>query len=206
MWTWCRRYWEQSPIQIWCIYVEAFLSWTEKFEKQFTKWRLAGERKLPMTSNLEWGHLSSSSTSGPNLVIVAQTVFKRSRHRDDGVRDLCHKCLRQLRWARALKTPSRISQINGNSWFYGKHVYIFLGSKGHLGSIFLQNQVGANDMNTFYNYDISARRTVIELQQFIRLVIQTPTSHLQGHPRSKLMVPLERASMSFYLKVSKRMT
>ena len=41
---------------------------------------------------------------------------------------------------------------------------------------------------------------------FIRLVIRTPVTLLQGHPRSKLMAPLERASMNFYLKGSKRMT
>ena len=67
-----------------------------------------------MTSNLVWEHLSSSSTSGPNLVILALMVSKRSRCHDDdgdddgddddGVRGLCHKRLRQLRWARALKT------------------------------------------------------------------------------------------------------
>ena len=61
-------------------------------------------------------------------------------------------------------------------------------------------------MNMFCIYNISVRRTVIELQPFIRLVIRTRATRLQGHPRSKLMVPLERASMSFYLKVSKRMT
>ena len=53
-------------------------------------------------------HLSTSSASGPNLVILALMVSKRSRRRDgddDGVRGLCHKRLRQLRWARALKMP-----------------------------------------------------------------------------------------------------
>ena len=64
-----------------------------------------------MTSNLVWEHLSSSSTSYPNLVIVAQAVFKRSRCHDDdddgdvedGVRGLSNKHLRQLLWVRALK-------------------------------------------------------------------------------------------------------
>ena len=62
-----------------------------------------------MTSNLVSERHSSSSISYPNLVILAQTVFNRSRCRDDdgddddGVRGLCHKRLRQLRWARALK-------------------------------------------------------------------------------------------------------
>ena len=60
-------------------------------------------------------HLSSSSISGPNLVILALMVSKRRcRHDDgdgddgdgdgDGVRGLCQERLRQLRWARALKT------------------------------------------------------------------------------------------------------
>ena len=54
------------------------------------------------------GAFSWSSTSGPNFVIVAQTVFKRSRFHDgddddDGVRGLSHKRLRQLRLVRALK-------------------------------------------------------------------------------------------------------
>ena len=60
-------------------------------------------------------HISSSSTSGPNLVILALMVSKRRcRHDDgddgdgdgddgDGVRGLCQERLRQLRWARALK-------------------------------------------------------------------------------------------------------
>ena len=61
-------------------------------------------------------------------------------------------------------------------------------------------------MNVFCIYNISVRCTVIELQPFIRLVIRTPATRLQGSPWSKLMVPLERVSMSFYLKVSKRMT
>ena len=58
-------------------------------------------------------------------------------------------------------------------------------------------------MNVFCIYNISVRRTVIELQPFIRLVIRTRAIRLQGHPRTKLMVPLERASMSFFLEVSK---
>ena len=37
----------------------------------FIKCPLAGERKYPVTSNLVYEHLSSSSTSGPNLVILA---------------------------------------------------------------------------------------------------------------------------------------
>ena len=108
IWRKFRRYWILSPVQIWYIYVDLFQRyWIEKSEKYFTKWRLAGERKWPVTSNLVWEHLSSSFTSGPYLVILAQTVFKRSRCRDDdddGVRGLCHKRLRQLRWVRALKT------------------------------------------------------------------------------------------------------
>ena len=60
-------------------------------------------------------------------------------------------------------------------------------------------------MNMFCIY-ISVRRTIIELQPFIRLANRTPATRLQGHLRSKLMVPLERASTSFYLKVSKRMS
>ena len=62
-------------------------------------------------------------------------------------------------------------------------------------------------MNVFCIYNISVRCTIIEeLQPFIRLVIRTPATRLQGRPWSKLMVPLERASMSFYLKVSTKMT
>ena len=71
---------------------------------------------------------------------------------------------------------------------------------------FIQNQVEANEMNKYCIYNISVRRTVIELQPFIRMAIRTPATRLQGHPWSKLMVPLERESMSFYLKVSKRIT
>ena len=59
-------------------------------------------------------------------------------------------------------------------------------------------------MNVFCINNISVRHTVIELQPFIRLVIRTRDTRLQGHPRSKLMVPLERAPMNFYLKVAKR--
>ena len=43
----------------------------------------------------------------PNVVILALIVSKRTRRcdgDDNGVRGLCHKRLRQLRWARALKT------------------------------------------------------------------------------------------------------
>ena len=71
---------------------------------------------------------------------------------------------------------------------------------------FCQNQVEANDTNKFCIYNISVRRTVSELQPFVRSVIRTPTSRLQNHPRSKLMAPLEKVPMSFYLKVAKWMT
>ena len=61
-------------------------------------------------------------------------------------------------------------------------------------------------MNMLCIYHISVRRTVIELQSFIRLAIRTPVTRLQGHPRSELMVPLERAFTGCQLKLSKRMT
>ena len=38
---------------------------------------------------------------------LSSMVSKRSRRRDDGVRGLCHKRLRQLRWARVLKIETR---------------------------------------------------------------------------------------------------
>ena len=76
-----------------------------------------GRTEVTVTSNLVYEHLSSSTTSGPNLVILALMASKRSRRRDDGdddgdddddgVRGLCYKRLRQLRWARALKTDTR---------------------------------------------------------------------------------------------------
>ena len=67
-----------------------------------------------VTSNLVSEHLSSSSTSGPNLVILALTVFKHTRRRDgdgDRVRGLCHKRLRQLRWTQALKTYKMATEM-----------------------------------------------------------------------------------------------
>ena len=68
--------------------------------------------------------------------------------------------------------------------FMVNHVYPFLGSRDHLGSIFWQNQVEANEANKFFIY-ISVRRTVIELQPFVSLVIRTPPSHasrvIHGH-------------------------
>ena len=103
----------------------------EIWKKYFTKWRLAGERNKPMMSNLVWEHLSSSSTSGPNLVIIAQTVFKRSQCRDDdGVLGLCHKRLRQLRWARALKILTKFFD-------YIRMLYFFIKTKFH-GQLFMQ--------------------------------------------------------------------
>ena len=72
-------------------------------------------------SNLAREHLSSSSTSVPNLVILALIVSKRTRRYDDGddddgVRGLSHTRLRQLRWARALKMLSDKSAINFLIW------------------------------------------------------------------------------------------
>ena len=58
-------------------------------------------------------------------------------------------------------------------------------------------------MNIFCVYHFSVRRTVIELQPIIRLAIRTLAARLQGHPRSKLMVPLERASMSLFESIEK---
>ena len=66
----------------------------------------SGRTEVASELNLVCEHLLSSSTSGSNLVIVAQTAFKRSRCHDgddNGVRGLSRKRLRQLRWARALK-------------------------------------------------------------------------------------------------------
>ena len=113
---------------------------------------MAASGRTKVASDVKFGmeHLSSSSTSGPNLVILALMVSKRRCRHDvddgdddgDGVRVLSHKRLRQLRWARALK-------IIRNSRLYGKPCLPILGIKGHLGSIFLQNQVEANHMNMF---------------------------------------------------------
>ena len=72
-------------------------------------WRANGSSHA-VTSNLVCGHLSSSSASGPNLVILALMVSKRRCRHGDGVRGLSHKRLRQLRCARALKTVSAISK------------------------------------------------------------------------------------------------
>ena len=66
--------------------------------------KASGRTEVANYVNLVSEHLSSSSTSDPNLVILALMVSKRSRRGDgdDGVRGLSHKRLRQLRWARAL--------------------------------------------------------------------------------------------------------
>ena len=71
---------------------------------------MAASGRTEVASDVVWEHLSSSSTSDPNLMILALMVSQRwSQHDgdDDGLRDLSHKRLRQLRWARAL----RASQI-----------------------------------------------------------------------------------------------
>ena len=78
---------------------------------------MSASGRTKVASDVKFGeHISSSSTSGPNLVILALMVSKRRcRHDDgddggdgDGVRGLSHKRLRQLRWARALKTLDRV--------------------------------------------------------------------------------------------------
>ena len=99
------------PVQIWCNYVQPFRRyWTEKFEKKIV-YKMAAIGRTEVVSDVKFdvgaSFIELSSTSGPNLVILALIVSKRTdRHDDgdDGVRGLCHKRLRQLRWARALKT------------------------------------------------------------------------------------------------------
>ena len=69
--------------------------------------------RTEVASDVKFGARASFiELSGPNLVILALVVSKRTRRHDDdddGVRGLCHKRLRQLRWARVLKTVSQPS-------------------------------------------------------------------------------------------------
>ena len=65
----------------------------------------------------------------------------------------------------------------------------------------------SSDLTPSANFNFLVRRTVIELSPLVRVKIRTPTKRLNSRRRSNLMmVPLERASMICYLKVSTRMT
>ena len=65
---------------------------------------MAASGRTEVVNDVKFG---VGSYSGPNLVIQAQTVFKRTRRHDgdddDGVRGLSQKLLRQFHWIRALK-------------------------------------------------------------------------------------------------------
>ena len=72
---------------------------------------MAASGRTEVASDVKFGvGASSSSTSGPNLVILSLIMSKRTRRHDgdgdDGVRGLCYKRLRQLCWTRALKTEA----------------------------------------------------------------------------------------------------
>ena len=82
-----------------CLAVPEILDW----EIWKVVYKMAASGRTEVTSDVKFGDWASFiELAGPNLVILALMVSKRSRRRDgdgdgddDGVRGLCHKRLRQ---------------------------------------------------------------------------------------------------------------
>ena len=83
------------------------------------------------------------------------------------------------------------------------HVNPFWG-QGVIWDHFFQNQVEANEMNNFCIYNISVRRTVNELQPFIRLVIRTPRHTPSESSKVKVNGTIRKSVYEFLFESAKK--